>query len=178
MPLKVSFIKSSMSIVALADEDARRTIVGSKSLQNSSMLTRPDLSSSNESAGAEIENARAHTHTDARKLQHRTHGMITPCNVQNVPACLPTNEITCTFFHCASVFALSRQQAPCECAFVWRTENDVEIVDGVLQLNMQLVPYDKSQLLFVHHARVVQVRLRERLDQRCACLISTAIAGC
>ena len=31
-----------------ADED-RRTMVGSKSLQNSSMLTRPDLSSSRES---------------------------------------------------------------------------------------------------------------------------------
>ena len=87
--------------------------------------------------------------------------MITPCNVQNVPACLPTSEIACAFLHCSSVFALSRQQGPCVCAFVWRTENDVEIVDGVLQLNMQLVPYNSSQLLFVHHARVVQVLVAE-----------------
>ena len=46
--METSFMRLSMSIVPAEDE--RRTIVGSNSLQNSSILTSPDLSSSSESA--------------------------------------------------------------------------------------------------------------------------------
>jgi hypothetical protein len=49
---RTSFIRSSMSMVPAEEE--RRTIVGSKSLQNSSMLTMPDLSSSRESAHTDV----------------------------------------------------------------------------------------------------------------------------
>ena len=57
------------------------------------------------------------------------------------------------------------------------TKDDIEVVNWVLQLNMQLITDDNGQLLFVHHARVVQVRLLERVDQRSPSLFRSIITG-
>jgi len=56
------------------------------------------------------------------------------------------------------------------------TKDDIEIIDGVLQLNMQLISDDNGQLLFVHHAGVVQVRILEGPDKRGPSLFRSVVA--
>ena len=109
------------------DDDVRRTIAGSKSLQNSSMLTSPDLSSSKESESGKVGGigtleVSSYWYYAESKLDNRTR------------------------------MRAGRSCTKHDASGLSTTENDVQVIDRVCERHLQLISNHFAQLLLVDHA--------------------------
>ena len=95
-----------MSMAPEADDEARRTMVGSKSLQNSSIDTSPDLSSSRESKIISMS-----THGDMHQYSSPREAQV-DVNGRDVPADIPFRMHARTHAH-------SPLMGSCSCTWSW-----------------------------------------------------------